>query len=89
MTTYVFRNGRVVQKSRAKAMSAGFYVMSDNLGGMLLHPVTGKRTDSKSHFRQMTRDTGHVEVGTERQAPKTFQKRGESAQVTLKRLLGE
>jgi hypothetical protein len=89
MTTYVFRNGRVVEKARSKAMSAGFYVMSDNLGGMLLHPVTGKRTDSKSSFRQMTRDTGSIEVGTERFAPQRVQKRGESAQVTLKRLLGE
>ncbi len=89
MTTYVFRNGKVVQKSRAKTMPAGFYVMSDNLGGMLLHPVTGKRTDSKSTFRQMTRDTGHIEVGTERFAPQKFQKRGESAHMTIKRLLGE
>lgn len=89
MATYVFRNGKVVQKSRAKAMSAGFYVMSDNLGGMLLHPVTGKRTDSKSSFRQMTRDTGHIELGTERQAPQVMRKSGESAQVTLKRILGE
>lgn len=89
MTTYVFRNGRVVQKARSKAMSAGYYVMSDNLGGMLLHPVTGKHTDSKSTFRQMTRDTGHIEVGTEKFAPQRMQKRGESAHVTLKRLLGD
>lgn len=89
MTTYVFRNGKVVQKSRAKALNAGFYVMSDNLGGMLLHPVTGKHTDSKSSFRQMTRDTGHIEVGTERFKPRTFQKRGESPHMTIKRLLGE
>lgn len=89
MTTYVFRNGKVVQKSRAKAIQSGFYVMSDNLGGMLLHPVTGKHTDSKSAFRRMTRDTGHIEVGTERQAPQVMRKRGESAQVTLKRILGE
>ncbi len=89
MTTYVFRNGRVVQKARSKAMSGGFHVISDSLGGMLLHPVTGKHTDSKSTFRQMTRDTGHIEVGTERFAPQKFQKRGESAHVTLKRILGE
>lgn len=88
MTTYVFRNGRVVKKTGAERETA-FYVMSDNLGGMLLHPVTGKHTDSKSSFRRMTRDTGHIEVGTEVMRPRGVQKRGESAHVTLKRLLGE
>lgn len=88
MTTYVFRNGRMVEKARTRAVQSGFYVMSDNLGGMLLHPVTGKRTDSKSSFRQMTRDTGHVEVGTERMMPQQRKKMSDP-RLTIKRILGE
>lgn len=41
-------------------------IISDDLkSGVngLWHPATGARTDSKSHFRRMTRDTGCVEVG--------------------------
>lgn len=87
MTSYVYRNGRVVEKARAKTMQAGFYVMSDSLGNMLVHPVTGQATDSKSRFRQMTRDTGCIEIGTERQEPQRMRKSGESAQTTLKRIL--
>lgn len=43
------------------------HVISDYLPDLLLHPSTGKRTDSKSLFRRMTRDTGCIEVGD--QAP--------------------
>lgn len=42
-------------------------VVSDSLGGQLRHPATGAVTDSKSHFRQMTRASGCTEVGD--QAP--------------------
>lgn len=87
MTTYVYRKGKLVQKARSRTMEAGFFVVSDNLGGMLAHPVTGQHTDSKSRFRQMTRDTGCVEVGTERQAPQVLRKSGEPAHVTIKRIL--
>lgn len=31
----------------------------------LWHPSTNKTTDSKSHFRQMTKDSGCEEIGTE------------------------
>lgn len=44
------------------------YIVSDNLpGGVngLFHHGTAKRTDSKSHFRRMTKDSGCVEVGNE------------------------
>lgn len=44
------------------------YVVSDNLpGGVngLFHHGVGKRTDSKSGFRRMTREAGCVEVGNE------------------------
>lgn len=46
----------------------GPMIISDDLkAGVngLWHPATGQRTDSKSHFRKMTRDSGCVEVGDE------------------------
>ena len=44
------------------------YVISDDLGKGLMHHGTGKVTDSKSHFRRMTRDSGCIEYGD--QTPK-------------------
>jgi hypothetical protein len=44
------------------------HIVSDGLpGGVngLLHHGVGRRTDSKSRFRQMTRDSGCIEVGNE------------------------
>lgn len=38
-------------------------VASDCLGENLKHPLTGKYTDSKSKFRQMTRENGGIEIG--------------------------
>lgn len=49
------------------------YVQSDYLpGGVngLYHHGVAKRTDSKSHFRAMTRDSGCIEVGNEKAATK-------------------
>lgn len=43
-------------------------IISDSLpGGVngLLHHGVGKRTDSKSRFRRMTKDSGCIEVGNE------------------------
>ncbi len=66
MTTYVWRDGEVVEKNEAfRRSGAGVYVISDTLGSTLWHPATGKYTDSKSRFRQMTREAGCVEVGTD------------------------
>lgn len=49
------------------------YVISDNLpdgvNGLFHHGV-GKRTDSKSHFRKLTKDSGCIEVGNELAATK-------------------
>lgn len=59
------------QKIRGEAAKrsdlAAPMVVSDYLGNQLIHPATGARTDSKAHFRQMTRAAGCVEVGD--QAP--------------------
>jgi hypothetical protein len=49
------------------------YVVSDSLpGGVngLFHHGVAKRTDSKSHFRQLTKQSGCVEVGNEMGATK-------------------
>ncbi len=42
-----------------------FYVISDSMGDHMKHPATGAMIDSKSKFRQHTRDSGCVEVGTD------------------------
>jgi hypothetical protein len=44
------------------------YVVSDSLpGGVngLFHHGVAKRTDSKSHFRRLTKESGCIEVGNE------------------------
>lgn len=68
MTTYVWRNGKCIEKSEAPPKSGGVFVISDTLpGGALRHPITGKLMDSKSQFRAVTRAHGCVEVGNEQQ----------------------
>lgn len=67
MTTYVMRNGQLVEKSLATPLrSSGPFVISDHLPD-LKHPITGKPMDSKSNFRAVTRAHGCVEVGNETQ----------------------
>lgn len=63
MTTYVMRAGRLVKKQRAAPLR-GVAVISDSMA-MLKHPGTGAMIDSKSRFREHTRASGCVEVGTE------------------------
>ena len=49
------------------------HIVSDSLpGGVngLWHHGVGKRTDSKSRFRRMTKDSGCIEVGNEYAASK-------------------
>lgn len=41
------------------------YVISDTLDRHLKHPGTGEMIDSKARFRQATRASGCVEVGTD------------------------
>jgi hypothetical protein len=47
-----------------------FYVISDTLPRQMKHPGTGEMIDSKSRFRQATRASGCVEVGTDPSASK-------------------
>jgi hypothetical protein len=63
MTIYVMRNGRLVKKSLA-AFACVPCVISDSMD-MLKHPGTGAMIDSKSRFREHTRASGCVEVGTD------------------------
>lgn len=66
MTTYVWRDGKCIEKSKAPPRASGPSVISDYLPE-LRHPITGKPMDSKSNFRAVTRMHGCVEVGTETQ----------------------
>lgn len=65
MTVWVYRNGEFVEKQSAPLREAP-YVISDQIAD-LTHPADGKKYDSKSKFRQVTKDRGFVEVGTEKQ----------------------
>lgn len=50
------------------------YVVSDSLpGGVngLFHHGVAKRTDSKSHFRRLTKEAGCIEVGNEMTATRS------------------
>lgn len=66
-TTYVIRNGELVEKHLAPPLHAprtAPNVISDHMAPTK-HMATGKVTDSKSAFRAMTRTAGCVEVGTD------------------------
>lgn len=66
MTTYVWRNGKIVDKATAPPREGrpAPAVISDTMQAMR-HPITQKVMDSKSGFRAVTRAHGCVEVGTE------------------------
>lgn len=65
--TWVYRNGRLVPKHKAAPRFSGSVrgVISDTMDP-LIHPCTGKRMDSKSEFRKVTRAKGGIEVGNEK-----------------------
>ena len=67
MTTYVYRNGKVIDKRKVlqkylngKAPN----VIRDEMDSTW-HPGNGKRYSSKAKFRQATRNAGCVEVGND------------------------
>ena len=67
MTTYVYHNGKVIDKAKAPAKyfaEKAAYVISDEMAPTL-HMADGKRYSSKAKFRQATRDAGCVEVGND------------------------
>lgn len=70
--TYIMRRGRLVLKRPERPAGSRVHVISDDLGAQLEHHgySDGRRTDSKSRFRQWTREAGLVEKGNDRERPK-------------------
>ncbi len=68
MTTFVYRDGKLIEKSKAPPKS-GAFVISDCLDQPLEHHgySDGRRTDSKATFRRWTREAGLVEKGNDRE----------------------
>lgn len=65
MTTYVWRNGQLVEKSMAEPLGgSAAYVISDTQD-LLWHPVANRHTDSKSVFRKWTVEAGCREMGND------------------------
>ena len=66
MTTYVYRNGKLVDKRRAGPREGGPapMVIRDEMEPTR-HMADGRHYTSKAKFRQATRDAGCVEVGNE------------------------
>lgn len=62
---YLWRGGQWVDVAELcpSQASAGPTIVRDQMDE-LRHPATGQITDSKSHFRRMTREAGCIEVGT-------------------------
>jgi hypothetical protein len=71
MTTYVYRNGKLVDKSQAcdepKLWKTS--VISDTMEPTK-HMATGRLIDSKARFRAETRAAGCIETGNERITPR-------------------
>jgi hypothetical protein len=70
MPTFVYRNGKVVDKRRAKpkfSANDATFVISDTMTP-LQHMANGKMYDSKKAFRAATRAAGCVELGNETSA---------------------
>lgn len=66
--TYVFRNGRMVDKRHAAPLNIStdprVYVIGDVMAPAK-HPGSGKVYDSKARFRADTRAMGFVEAGND------------------------
>lgn len=76
-TTYIWVNGRCVEKNKhyQEQRRNAPHVISDSLGADLEHHgySDGRRTDSKSVFRNWTKQAGLVEKGNDREyAPRTL-----------------
>ena len=62
MTTYVIRNGELVEKEKAEPLGSTFSYISDHMDP-LLHHAAMRMIDSKSEFRRETKAHGCIEVG--------------------------
>jgi|SRR5581483_151885 len=68
MTTYVLRDGELVEKELAAPLfiaDAAFHFIRDEMEPTL-HMATGRMHTSKARFRADTRATGCVEVGNQK-----------------------
>lgn len=68
MTTYVYRNGKLVDRNKAgpknEKLGTASFVISDEMEATR-HMATGEYLTSKAKFRQATRAAGCIEIGTE------------------------
>ena len=67
MTTYVYHNGKVIDKAKAPAKylaGKAAYVISDEMAPTK-HMADGRHYTSKAKFRRATKDAGCVEVGND------------------------
>lgn len=71
MTTYVYRNGKLIEKHLAEPLHIDpkFYVISDTMNATRNH-ADGKVYDSKAKFRAATRAAGCIEIGNETIKPR-------------------
>ena len=73
MTTYVIRNGQLIEKHLAEPLTSqgsAPFVISDTMEP-LKHMGTGRIIDSKAKFRADTRASGCVEIGNEPVKPRS------------------
>ena len=63
MTTYIMRNGRLIEKRLAEPLNL-HYVISDTMDATR-HMANGKYYTSKAKFRAATKAAGCIEYGTE------------------------
>lgn len=68
--TYVFRDGKMVDKEDAEPIEGGFQLIRDGMDP-LRHMADGKTYDSKSAFRKATKAAGCCEVGDHVFKPRT------------------
>ena len=64
MTTYVLRNGKLVEKHKAAPLHDAPSVISDIMDPTL-HHADGKMYDSKKSFRAATKAAGCIEYGND------------------------
>lgn len=66
MTTYVMRDGKLVEREKAAPLPGGgaFYVISDEMAPTR-HMADGQHYTSKAKFRAATRAHSCVEIGNE------------------------
>jgi hypothetical protein len=75
---YVYRDKELVEKQHAAPLQFVRGVISDSIPDMV-HPANGKKYDSKSAFRKVTKDHGYIEVGNEKQTDRRVSSHGNFA----------